>query len=202
MNRILIFLAAAAASSSSVAGAQTVARDPLVERFGACAARQLEGHARALMATPIDSPAEQRAARRLAESRSGCVDRRLATLTMLTGEFRGAVAEGLIERDPEAVVRLKAMPPRPAVRPAPADGRAFVVAYARCIADANPARAAGLFDVSPASPEHRAAFLAFGEVLSDCMPLGQRYRLDTFDVRNHIAMRLYDLAYPGAAAAR
>ena len=195
-------LAVTVAWAATGAAAQTlVPHAPLVTQFGACAARQLPERARALMATPVDSRAERRAARRLAESRSACVNVRMQSLTMHTGEFRGAVAQALLERDPAAMARLRAMPPSAAVRAQAADGRAFVAAYARCLADADPPRAAALLSIAPQTPEHRDAFLAFGQTLSDCMPHGLRYRINQFDVRNHIAVRLYEVAYPGTRPA-
>ena len=37
--------------------------------------------------------------------------------------------------------------------------------------------------------------MAFGDTLNDCMPMQAQYRIDRFDVRNHIAARLYQIAY-------
>ena len=197
-----VLLAAAAAAiavpqarAQNVQRAQLVPHAPLVADFGACAARQLPGQARALMATPIDSPQERRIAGAMARSRGGCVDRRMHTLSMRVGEFRGGVAEALLEQDPEAMARLRAMPATAPVRPEAADGRAFVAAYARCLADAEPARAAALLQVDRVGPAHREAFLGFGDTLTGCMPIGLRYTIDQVDVRNHIAVRLYELAY-------
>lgn len=177
--------------------ARIVPAAPFISEFGACAARRQPDLARALMATPVGSREEHRAARRLAAGRSGCVRGRMRWLTMRAGSLRGAVAEALIENDPEAMARLRALPSQPPVRAAEADGRAFVTAYARCIADAEPARSARLLDLSPDAPaaEHRAAFVAFGSVLDDCMPIGLSYRLNPADMRDHIAMRLYEIAY-------
>lgn len=187
-------LAVPQASAQDVQRARLVPRAPLVADFGACAARQLPEQARALMATAIDSPEERRAARRMAESRAGCVDRRMLSLSMRVGEFRGGVAEALIESDPGALQRLRAVPAAVPVRQEARSGRAFVAAYARCLADSDPARAATLLEVERATPAHRQAFLGFGDLLTDCMPLGLRYTIDTDDVRNHIAIRLYELA--------
>lgn len=198
--RLAVLAAAAAlavpqADAQHMSRAQLVPAAPLIAEFGACAARQLPGQARALMATAIDSPQERRIARAMARSRGGCVDRRLRSLSMRVGEFRGGVAEALLEQDPAAMARLAAMPATAPVRPEPADGRAFVAAYARCIADADPARAAALLGVERVGPAQRGAFLAFGDTLTGCMPIGQRYAIDQVDVRNHIAVRLFDIAY-------
>jgi hypothetical protein len=196
-----VVAAAVVAQPAAAQRPQIVPRAPLLTAFGACAAAQLPGQARELMATPIGSRAERRAARRMAESRSACVDRRMRGISMQTGEFRGAVAEALLERDPQAMDRLRAMPTSAPVRPATVDGRAFVAAYAACLADADPARAAALLDLEPLGPELRPAYLRFGQLLSDCMPFGLRYTIDPVDVRNHMAMRLYHKAYPAPVTA-
>jgi len=190
------------AATPAVGQARIVPIATVIGDFGACTARQLPDRSRALMATPIGSRAERTTASRMAMSRDGCVPRHFDFIPMLTGQFRGAVAEALIENDPGAVARLRAMPSRPAVRADPAEGRAFVAAYARCIADADPARAVRLLETPPGAPpnEQRDHFLAYGDLLNDCMPMGAVFRIEPFDVRNHMAMRLYDLAFPQAAA--
>jgi hypothetical protein len=199
-----VLVAAALAAACSAAATQrsrSVPAAPVVSDFGACAARRMPDQGRALLATPLDSRAEQRAARRMAESRSACVAARFNSISMRTGEFRGGVAEGLIEADPAALARLRARPQSPPVRAEARQGRAFVAAYARCLADADSARAAGLLELVPGSPEERAAFLGFGALLEECMPIGLTYAIDTFDVRNHIALRLYELAFLAAPRA-
>jgi hypothetical protein len=203
IGRAFLF-AVTAIAACAPASAQRVHSEraaPVVSDFGACAARRMPDQSRALLATPLDSPAERRAARRMAQSRSACVAGRFNSISMRTGEFRGGVAEGLIEADPPALARLRVMVRRPAVRAEARQGRAFVAAYARCLADADPSRAAALLDLVPASDEERAAFLGFGALLEECMPIGLTYAIDTYDVRNHIALRLYELAYPAAGQA-
>ena len=203
IGKAVLVLAAALAAGAPAAAqrSRSVPAAPVVSDFGACAARRMPEQGRALLATPLDSREEQRAARRMAETRSNCVRARFNSISMRTGEFRGGVAEGLIEADPAALARLRAMPQRPPVRAEARQGRAFVAAYARCLADADPSRAAGLLDLAPSSSDERAAFVGFGALLEECMPLGLTYAIDTFDVRNHIALRLYELAFPAAAEA-
>jgi hypothetical protein len=154
------------------------------------------------MATANDIRVERDTARRMAESRSGCVRRHFAYIPMMTGQFRGTVAEALIEGDAAALARLRALPSRPPVRAEAARGRAFVAAYARCIADADPARAVHLLELPHDAPAaaQRDRFLEYGDLLNDCMPMGFAFTIEPFDVRNHIAARLYDLAFPQAAA--
>lgn len=190
------------AAAPAFGQARTVPIATVIGDFGACTARQLPDRSRALMVTPLGSSSERAAASRMAMSRDGCVPRHFDFIPMMTGQFRGAVAEALIENDAGAVARLRAMPPRPAVRAEAAQGRAFVAAYARCIADADPPRAVRLLETPPgaSASEQRDQFLAYGDLLNDCMPMGAVYAIDTYDVRNHMAVRLYDLAFPQAAA--
>jgi hypothetical protein len=200
MVRMLTAALALVAASGPPARAQVriVPNAPLVSEFAACAARRWPDQARALMGTPIGSRQEYRIARRLAESRSDCVRRHINAMQMRAGALRGAVAEALLEGDPGAMARLRALPSTPPVRPPDAQGRAFVTAFARCIADAEPVRAVQMLELGMEAPppEHQAAFRALGGLLDDCTPLGVTAALDPRDVRNHIAMRLYEIAFP------
>jgi hypothetical protein len=199
-------LAAAANAPADADGrARALPAAPLISEFAACAARRWQSVARDLMATRIGSRAEQRLARRLVQGRGDCVRRRVLSLQMQAGAIRGAVAEELIESDPEAMARLRAMPSRPPVRAQDQeDDRAFVAGYARCIADSEPARASRLLDVPVEAPtaDQQAAYDAFGDLLNDCTPLGKTYALNPIDLRRHIASELYSLAHPAATAAR
>jgi hypothetical protein len=193
-----ILVAAAAAGSASAAhGQHVVPRAPVIAEFGACVVRQSADLARELMATEIGSRRESDLAHQLVHGRRSCLDGR-AVLTFHTGEVRGTVAEALLERDPEAISHLRGLPARTATRAVAAEGRAFVAGLATCLADADPARSAQLLATEPHSAEERGAFLSFGTTLNDCMPLGFSYRMDRFDVRNHIAARLYQIAHSTA----
>ena len=74
-------------------------------------------------------------------------------------------------------------------------GRAFVASYAACLADADPAKSVALLSTERQSRAEFDAVMAFGDTLNDCMPMEARYSIDRFDVRNHIAARLYQIAY-------
>ncbi len=182
--------------SASAAPAQVVPRGPVLADFGACAARQSPQLARALMATAMDSREERTAARQLFEGNQSCMNGR-AVLSARTGEVRGTVAEALLESDAALVARLGASPARPAERAAFAQGRAMVASYARCLADAEPAKSVALLATERQSPAELDAMTAYGDTLNDCMPMGAAYRIDRSDVRNHIAARLYVAAMAG-----
>ncbi len=176
----------------------TVPRAPVLSDFGTCVARQSTGLARALLATEMGSPEERRRAHQLFRANTACMDGR-AVLSSRVGEVRGTVAEALLEREPDVLARLSRMPSRPAARADAVEGRRFVAAYARCLADAEPAKATALLATGHHSPEERDAMLAFGDTLNDCMPMGVAYRVDRFNVRNHIAARLYEVAFSGSS---
>lgn len=188
-------LLAAAASSAS---AQPVPRAPAMAEFAACAARQAPGLARALMATEMGTREEERAGRQLFLGNDGCLRGRIV-LSSRVGEVRGMVAEVLLESDPAATARLSARAPRLAARASVAEGRAFVDNYARCLADADPAKSVALLATEHQSRAEYDAMLAFGDTLNDCMPMTSTYRIDRSDVRNHIAARLYLSAGPALA---
>ena len=187
-----------AAVAGSMSAAQ-VPRAPVVSAFAACAARQSPGLARSLMAAEIDSREERERARQLFRANRGCLNGRMV-LSSRTGEVRGAVAEALLERDPNAAARLSAMRARPAERAAQAEGRRFIANYARCLADAEPVKAVRWLSTEPQSPAEGEALADFGDSLNDCMPMGFAYRIDRFDVRNHLAMRLYEIAFASEGA--
>jgi hypothetical protein len=188
------FLALAAPASAQVP------RAPVLADFGQCIARQAGGVARALLETEMGSQEEIQRARQIFNANPACIhDRR--GLSARVGEVRGIVAEAMLEADAAAVARLSASPPGAVARASgQLDGRAFVAAYAACLADAEPRQSIALLATAHHSPEEVTAFLAYGEALSDCMPEGATYRIDRFDVRNHIAARLYRTAMIGEEA--
>lgn len=179
-------------SFAAVASAQ-VPRGPVIAEFGACALRQSANLARRLMQTELDSRDEQRLARQLFEGNDSCTHGRLV-LSSFTGEVRGTIAEALIESEPTLVARLSAAAVRPAQRAEVARGRAFVANYARCLAEADPAKSVALLATERQSQAEFDAVMAFGDTLNDCMPMGAAYRIDQADVRNHIASHLYRTA--------
>lgn len=172
--------------------AQLAPRAPVIAAFGACVVRQMPERARAVLATEMGSPQEQRAARSIALGNSACV--RQNVLSMQSGEIRGTIATALLQADASAMAALAARPSRLPVRAAAAEGRGFVIGYSRCIADADPVRTAAVVATAYGSEQERAAILALGSALRDCMPHGVSYRLDRFDLRNHLAAHLFAVA--------
>ncbi|MGQ0659271.1 hypothetical protein [Sphingosinicella sp.] len=150
-----------------------------------------------LLATELGSEEELREARRLFDAGSACAPAREG-LNVRVGDMRGAVAEAMLEADSAALARLSARPAAPAVRAAAGlDGRAFVAAYAACLAEAEPAKSVALLATPHGGLAEVDAFASYDDRLNDCMPEGVSYRIDRFDVRNHIAAHLYKLATAG-----
>lgn len=190
-----LLLTVATVTSISTAAAQAVPRDPVIAGYGACLVRQGPDRARRLLATEIGSELERARARSIAQGLSSCIGPR-RVLSMQTGEVRGTVAAALLQQDLAALAQLRARPSRPPSRAQPAEGRAFIAGFARCIADAKPAEATAVIMTPPGSAAEREAILALGDTLVACMPHGIEYRLDRFDLRNHMAAHLYLAAYP------
>lgn len=190
-------MAAALLPVAAVAPAQP-SRMP-TEDFGRCVTERDPGAARALLATEMGSWDEVEQARRLLDPGVGC-DRPNGNLR--AGDIRGLVAEGLLEADSAAMARLRARPSAsPPVRaPAELDGRAFVAAYAACLADAAPASSLTLLGTAHRSQAEIDAFTAYGDTLNDCMPEARSARIDRSDVRHHVAAHLYKRAMEAEAA--
>ncbi|OQW48720.1 MAG: hypothetical protein A4S16_06200 [Proteobacteria bacterium SG_bin6] len=142
-----------------------------------------------LARTPLGTPAEREAALTLSRAHNGCV--RGAVLSGQVGAIRGSVAQALLMRQAAMLDTLAARPDAPAQRPANAEGRALVIAYATCLLNAAPARTAALLRTPVASAEERPALLAYGEALKQCTPEGIGYRIDLPDLRNHLASIAY-----------
>ena len=177
-----------------------VPRAPVLAGFGACVARQSPGVARALLATEPDSRDERRFAEQLFNGQAGCFRDR-DSLSARVGEVRGIVAEALLETDHGALARVAARRAVPATRVNPqARGRGFVAAYSACLADADPAKALALLAADHHSQAEFDAFMAFGDTLNDCAPMTFAYRINRFDVRNHVAAHLYRVASAGGSA--
>lgn len=186
-------LALALLPLAGLASAQ-VPRGPVLADVGACIVRQTGGAAQALMATEVGSREESWRARQVFTANPACIGDR-SGLSARVGEVRGIVAEALLEGDAAARARLSARPSAAIVRVSgQLDGRAFVVAYAACLADSEPAKSVALLATPHHSQAEIDAFTAYGATLNDCMPEGATYRIDRFDVRNHIAARLYQVA--------
>lgn len=188
---ILSMLIALLAGAAPPAEAQLVPKQAVVNDFAACVARQADGRVRAALVTEFSSPEERKAISSVALAHPACLKGRRYVLSLQTGVMRGALAAAMLAKEPALLQSFSARPDGRPFRPAPADGRAFVIAYASCLAQSKPAHT-GMFLGTPiASAEERTAYEAYGETLMACMPEGLRYTSNITDVRNHVAAIVY-----------
>lgn len=192
MVRLMWFgLAIAAGLSSGHAHAQKlVAKQIVLQEFGDCLVKNAPAKSQRLLLTELGSPEERKIAVEITMAGSNCLRGR-PVLSMMAGSIRGAIAEAHLRRAPGLLARAATLTPAAPVRPAQSDGRTFVIAYTGCLAKSAPQQSAALLQTPLASPDERAAFLKYGDTLSACMPLDQRYRIDITDLRNHIAAIVY-----------
>lgn len=182
-------VAVGAALGASQAPAQLMPKAQQLGDFGGCLVRQGPKLAEKVARAPFDTPQERDAVLTLTRAHNSCV--KGAVLSGRVGAIRGAVAQALLARQPALLDTLAAGADAPARRPAPATGRALVIAYATCLIDAAPARTAALLRTPVASAEERPTLLAYGETLKQCTPDGIEYRVDLPDLRNHLASIAY-----------
>ncbi len=193
-----LFITAVSISSAFAETAKLVPQTKALSEFGTCIFRQAPDKSKALMMVPVDTKQEYNAASQLVQANNGCVEK-YGSLTMQVGQIRGAIAEAILISDAGRMKQLMSAPLAPALRPGFAEGRAFVYSYAKCLAAADMPKSAALLQTAHRSPEERQSFLAFGETTSACMPLQARYTVNVPDVRNHIAIALYELTAQGSA---
>jgi hypothetical protein len=193
MMKYYVLMLSIVAVSSGAASAETAKLIPQAQalsEFGKCILGQAPEKSKALMATSLNTPQEYKLARQLVLANNGCV-KKYASLSMQTGQIRGAIAETILVSDAGRMKQFASAPLAAAVRPDFAEGRAFVYSYAKCLAAADMPKSAALIQTPHGTPAEREAFLAYGETVSSCMPLSARYRVNIPDVRNHIAVALY-----------
>jgi len=187
------YLLAAAMMTLLPAAAQAqklVAKQIVIQEFGDCLVKTAPAKSQQLVLTELGSPEERTIAIEVSKAGSNCLRGR-PVLTMMTGSIRGAIAEAHLRRAPALLSRAAMLEPLAPVRPPQSDGRAFVIAYTGCLTKSDPQHSVALLQTPLASPDERATFLKYGDTLSACMPMDQRYTIDITDLRNHIASIMY-----------
>ena len=197
MVRILDFLTLAALVSAPAFAqserSATVPKQEVVSEYAGCVLKRAPERVRELLGTQIGSTQERTLAKSLMVNMSSCANGRMF-ISMRTGEARGALAEAVLKSDAGLVQSVQLLEAVPFTRPTETEGRRFVMAYSQCLVSRAPDKARGLINTGYGSGEENAAMMAFGEALKDCMPEGFAYKIDTQDVRNHVAAALYDRA--------
>ncbi len=189
---LALFIAIITWSAASAQTAKLIPQAQALSEFGKCILGQAPEKPKALMATGLNTPQEYKLARQLVLANNGCIQK-YASLSMQTGQIRGAIAETILVSDAGRMKQFASAPLAAAIRPDFAEGRAFVYSYAKCLAAADMPKSVALLQTPHGSPEERQSFVVYGETVSSCMPLKARYRVNIQDVRNHIAVALYEL---------
>jgi len=185
MMRVAFAVLLVAWDSPPASAQVLVPKQTQIGDFGACLFKQAPRESTKLLRTVLDSPQEREAAKTLANGHTSCIRGRV--ISARSGAIRGAVAQAAFVRDPtllEALTRRAGATP---TRPPAADGRRFLIEYARCLVAADPQHTAAFLRTPYGSDAERNGFLAFGDTLKACMPLGEQYHVDIPDIRNQIA---------------
>ncbi|MEI9852946.1 MAG: hypothetical protein WDN24_21180 [Sphingomonas sp.] len=171
----------------------------VLDAFGQCLVKQSPRLAARLLETPFSTKAEHDQAMTLAKANDACLRGR-PVLSMQVGAIRGAVAEYALVSDEKLLDAARALPAAAPERPPIADGRAFVIAYATCIAHADPAHTVALIETPVASAEERSAFIGYGDTLKACMRWARNIRPTSPTFATTLPRRFTWLPGPGAGA--
>ena len=145
----------------------------------------------ALVRSQIASSDQGRISQRLSSDHPACLQRHGWSLVNSDVE-RGMISEIYLHKEPSMLERASRMPDKPPIRPSDAVlGRAFLYAYATCLYRAAPARSVAVLGSEADSPEERAAVVAYGDLLKECMPNNMSYHLNFSDLRTRIATVVY-----------
>ena len=185
-----------------------------VKTFATCVRRRARDRANALLATEPGSDAEKKEALVIAGAYNACIVGR-QFLSFPVELLRGQLAELAFQdnaglRDKAAALQ-GAAPIRPDVASIdkdvskiPADRRdqgftdKFRVAYARCVANADPKAVAAIIPTASATAEERETLMTASETLRHCMPDGITYHLNSAELRPYLMSELYYRAVTGA----
>jgi len=193
----MVAIAAAQFSAMPTVAQTLISKQVQLGDFGTCLLKQAPVQSAKLLRTALGSAEENKQAGMLARGHNVCVHG--LVLTGKTGAIRGAVAQAALFQDSALLDTLAARPATTAMRPGRADGRQFLIAYATCLVGADPGKTASFLRTAYGTAEERAGFVAYGDTLKACMPLGQEYQADIPDLRNQIAAIAYQVADPSEA---
>lgn len=197
---VLAIAAAAIASAvvvSAPAAGTSAPTSPLLEKrvvlrkFADCVVRGAERRSLKVLRTDPGSRDEHEEVHTLVQSQAPCLGDR-SVLSMHTAAIRGVIAEAVFARHGDWLQSVSAMPAAAPVRVAgKLEVEPFMVAYAGCIAKAEPAKAAAVLATEPTTAAERSAVLGLGDTLKDCMAIDVAYHLNIGDLRTHLASALF-----------
>jgi hypothetical protein len=191
---VSLLLALFALTHPVPAGAQALVPVKVVTaEYVRCVAQRDLTAAHKVVVERADTPAWADAMNRLIDSRDSCV--RNPQLSFRREDARGAMGEYLLERDLRLVAYLAA---RPADKPAPAaaaEPATFGMLVAQCVAGAEPSRSLAVLQTDIATQPEREAMMALKPVINQCLPATGRQQLTISDLRNYLAVALYQIAH-------
>lgn len=177
-----------------------LSKDTLVNQRGQmiaateCLARNASALSAHVLAEEPYSKAQWAAAKELIAGRWSCLGQKNAVA--VRGDiFYGELASAMLERKPELLAQVAALPVSAPQRPGTGlkDGP-FVGAFAECLAHAEPAKTVAILKTVRDSAEERAAVIAYGQALSDCTATDIAYHMNIPDLRAHLAYSVYRMA--------
>jgi len=166
-----------------------------MQRFGACVAQRSERLAADTIGSDFTTQTYRSRLQRLVNANSDCF--REGGRLMLSSNllFAGAIAEAMIERDPQPInVRLARAAMQPATRPFSASDQVAI-----CIVRSLPDEVGRLMAAEVGSSEEEAAATALAPALTACSPQGRRVESNSAGLRAIIATAAYR-TLNGAAA--
>ena len=165
-------------------------RNQMIEAAG-CFARTAPAMSANLLALDAEKDRWKKA-KQLAQGRFSCFPDSKLAVAVRGDIFYGELAGAMLERTPARLDAIAARGTGAAQRPGTglSDGQ-FMIAYSQCLLAAEPGKTAAVLRAPPGTPAERAAVVAYGETLSDCMPTDISYSMNIPDLRAHLAFAAY-----------
>jgi hypothetical protein len=190
MKRIISFIAIGLAGATAGAGTAQAASATDVRTYSACILKRATDDARALLATPIGSAAEEQLGSLIVNRYQRCLnDTEMPPpgYSML----RGMLAEALLLSDPAARAAAAALASAEKPSPATGEGRAMIASLGACLVASNPKAAVAVISSGRGSIAEREAMSGFGDAMKTCGKQGSAQKVAVPDARNAIADALY-----------
>jgi hypothetical protein len=190
MKRIISCIAIGLAGAAAASATAQAASATDVRTYSACILKRASDDARALLAAPIDSAAEERLGSLIVNRYQRCLnDTEMPPpgYSML----RGMLAEALLLSDPALRAAAAALAPIEKPSPATGDGRAMIASLGACLVASDPKAAMALISSGRGSLTEREAMNGFGDAMKTCGKQGSAQKVAVPDARNAIADALY-----------
>lgn len=165
-------------------------RDQMVDA-ASCFARTAPAMSANLLALNAEKDRWKKA-KQLAQGRFACFPDGKQAVAIRGDIFYGELAGSMLNRTPAQLDAIAARASSTAQRPGTglSDGQ-FMTAYSQCLLTAEPGKTAAILRAPRATPAERAAVVAYGQTLSDCMPTDISYSMNIPDLRAHLAFAAY-----------